>query len=352
MSYFDKAFKIIIGHEGGYQNDPDDRGNWTGGAVGKGELRGTKYGISAASYPTADIKNLQLWDAHRVYKRDFWDRIYGDFLPPALALVAFDTAVNSGVNKAREILYGNHGIDKYMDARAAYVEQLINNPRYKKYADGWRNRLARLHTQAAEWEKEYGNKAILEFVYPVLPYNEYVVWEGGHFLDPEYLRYEKAQHTGTDYNGRGGGNTDWGDGVFAVADGVVDEVEFYPTIGGHISIKHTDELYSIYWHVEKIRVKVGDKVRMGQPIAVIGRGQDKNKDGAGDFTAHLHFELRRKKLPGNEWPSLTMSDKAAADYIASNRFNSETFFKAVGAGKYRPGISASDIPALPPNKTK
>ena len=28
---FDKAFELVIGAEGGYTKDPNDRGNWTGG---------------------------------------------------------------------------------------------------------------------------------------------------------------------------------------------------------------------------------------------------------------------------------------------------------------------------------
>jgi hypothetical protein len=35
--------------------DERDPGNWTGGAIGKGELRGTKWGISAQTYPQIDI---------------------------------------------------------------------------------------------------------------------------------------------------------------------------------------------------------------------------------------------------------------------------------------------------------
>jgi lysozyme family protein len=48
MSHFDKAMLPLIEHEGGFQNDPDDSGNWTGGKVGVGELKGTKWGICAA----------------------------------------------------------------------------------------------------------------------------------------------------------------------------------------------------------------------------------------------------------------------------------------------------------------
>ena len=55
---FDKAFELLIGHEGGYTTNPKDAGNWTGGKQGVGVNKGTKYGIAANSYPSLDIKNL------------------------------------------------------------------------------------------------------------------------------------------------------------------------------------------------------------------------------------------------------------------------------------------------------
>lgn len=107
---FEKAFTLLIGHEGGYSLDRNDRGNWTGGAVGRGALRGTKYGISAASYPQVDIANLTLGDAKAIYKRDYWDRVRGDELPPALALLTFDAAVNAGVAAGSRFLQAALGV--------------------------------------------------------------------------------------------------------------------------------------------------------------------------------------------------------------------------------------------------
>lgn len=40
MMTFDKAFNRLIGHEAGYSNDRRDPGNWTGGKVGIGTLKG------------------------------------------------------------------------------------------------------------------------------------------------------------------------------------------------------------------------------------------------------------------------------------------------------------------------
>jgi lysozyme family protein len=107
---FDKTFEVVIGSEGGLSLNPQDPGNWTGGAVGRGELRGTNWGISAASYPTKDIASLTLDQAKAIYWTDFWLPIAGDKLPPALALLVFDTAVMSGVGRAVRLLQAALGV--------------------------------------------------------------------------------------------------------------------------------------------------------------------------------------------------------------------------------------------------
>lgn len=97
---FDTAFVQLVGIEGKYSDDETDPGNWTGGAVGKGELRGTMYGISAASYPTLDIKGLTIPKVKALYLTDFWDKIHGDLLPDVVAVALFKEAVNLGVQGA------------------------------------------------------------------------------------------------------------------------------------------------------------------------------------------------------------------------------------------------------------
>lgn len=104
MTPFDRPFAIVVGVEGGYSKDPADPGNWTGGAVGKGELRGTMLGISAASFPTLDIANLTRDAAAAIYRAKYWDKIAGDALPPAIGLIVFDCAVNQGLGFAARTL--------------------------------------------------------------------------------------------------------------------------------------------------------------------------------------------------------------------------------------------------------
>jgi lysozyme family protein len=81
LADFHAAIQTVLDHEGGYSNDPSDRG---------GE---TKYGISKTSYPDLDIKNLTREEAIAIYERDFW--IFGGLTSQRIATKLFDGYVNS-----------------------------------------------------------------------------------------------------------------------------------------------------------------------------------------------------------------------------------------------------------------
>ena len=104
MSMFDKSFERVFKNEGGFQNDPKDRGNWTSGRIGVGQLLGTKYGISAMTYPTLDIRNLSYEAARAIYKRDWWDKLGMERYPQALQYQMFDAALNHGSGRANKML--------------------------------------------------------------------------------------------------------------------------------------------------------------------------------------------------------------------------------------------------------
>lgn len=106
---YDKSFSLVIGSEGGFQNDPNDRGNWTTGVIGKGQNKGTKYGVSAMSYPRLDIKNLTLAQAKAIYKEDYWDACRCDELPAGVDYLVFDIAVNHGVKDGATFLQRSVG---------------------------------------------------------------------------------------------------------------------------------------------------------------------------------------------------------------------------------------------------
>ena len=84
---FNQAFDRLIGHEGGYVNNPNDPG---------GE---TKFGISKRSYPSLNIANLTREMAKAIYLKDFWLPL-GEDAHPAIKYQAFDFAVNAGIQTA------------------------------------------------------------------------------------------------------------------------------------------------------------------------------------------------------------------------------------------------------------
>ncbi len=90
----------LLSHEGGYSDDRRDPGNWTGGKVGAGDLKGTKFGIAANTYPMLDIRNLTRVQAIAIYQRDFWERAQCNKLPAVVAFQLLDGAVNSGIPQA------------------------------------------------------------------------------------------------------------------------------------------------------------------------------------------------------------------------------------------------------------
>lgn len=91
----------IFEHEQGLSMDPKDPGNWTGGEVNVGELRGTKFGIAANTYGHLDIKNLTLDEAANIYIEDFLAPLHADKHEDGVAYALLDYAVHSGPHQAK-----------------------------------------------------------------------------------------------------------------------------------------------------------------------------------------------------------------------------------------------------------
>jgi len=90
---FQKAVAMVLRHEGGYANNPNDPG---------GE---TSYGISKRSYPNLNIKALTQSQAEEIYRKDYWLAVAGDKIPDqVLAENLLDFAVTSGPKTAVKVL--------------------------------------------------------------------------------------------------------------------------------------------------------------------------------------------------------------------------------------------------------
>ncbi len=115
------------------------------------------------------------------------------------------------------------------------------------------------------------------------------------FYKARGLRLRQPQHFGEDWNGRAGGDSDLGDPVYAVADGIVTFAHNVHVGWGNVvltrhayrdpangQVKFCDTLNG---HLHEMRVKTGEVIKRGQQIGTIG-------SNFGMYPAHLHFEIR------------------------------------------------------------
>lgn len=177
---FDACFSHVLGSEGGYQADPNDKGNWTGCKVGAGVNKGTNWGISACSYPEEDIPNLTKADAKRIYRSDYWDQTECDLIPYGVDLCTFDSAVNSGCSRGAKWLQNAVGvpadgivgpqtieaanacdmhvtIDAMCDARLAYLQGLDT---WSLYGKGWSNRVKAVRDDAHKMQDAHPGSVV------------------------------------------------------------------------------------------------------------------------------------------------------------------------------------------------
>ena len=150
---------------------------------------------------------------------------------------------------------------------------------------------------------------------------------GGHYVDKKtgrthrgwYVatsfaeRYSLGLHPGEDWNGAGGGNTDLGQDVHAIAHGRVAFADHCGKLWGNVvMIDHVfyenherKAIRSVYVHLGEIRVKPGDTVQRRDVVGTVGRDPDKL------YPAHLHLELRWNATLGpTYWPSAEGKDVA------------------------------------------
>ncbi len=87
--------------------------------------------------------------------------------------------------------------------------------------------------------------------------------------------------------------------IQATADGEVEEAGWMDRYGWGIRIRHTDDLETLYAHMDRLDVKVGQKVSRGDILGLMGR--------SGNATGvHLHYEVRLKGKPVNPQPYLRL----------------------------------------------
>lgn len=106
----------------------------------------------------------------------------------------------------------------------------------------------------------------------------------GYRKDPFTRRL--SHHSGIDFGGK------TGDPVYATADGKVINSSFDRYLGHHVIIDHSNGIRTLYAHLSKRLVSVGDNVEKGEEIGKLG--------STGRSTGpHLHYEVYKNGVPVN-----------------------------------------------------
>lgn len=114
------------------------------------------------------------------------------------------------------------------------------------------------------------------------PLKDYVITSSfGYRVSP--VSGETGVHTGLDMA------ADYGQSIYAAAEGVVVDSAWDNSYGNYVKIQHSDNTVTIYAHCSYLCADEGEKVRAGDKIAEVG------STGASTGN-HLHFEIRKDNI--------------------------------------------------------
>lgn len=162
---FDTIFAEILKSEGGYVNNPRDKG----GATDKGvtqvvydEYR-RKQGL-----PLQSVRGISVREAGHIFRDGYWDAVNADNLPDGVDYAVVDFAYNSGSNRAARFLQSALGvttdgrigpktvaaikdeqstISALMNKRRAFLRDLHN---FDEFGKGWLARCEHVERMAME----------------------------------------------------------------------------------------------------------------------------------------------------------------------------------------------------------
>jgi len=151
---FNTAFDLLITHEGGFSNHPDDPGGAT--------MYGVTEAVARANGYTGHMRDFTLDQAKAIYRKQYWDACQCDALPDPIRYPLFDAAVNSGPGQAIKWLQSAAGVkadgamgpvtkhavavaptmllrQQMIGKRLRFMTELKNWPSFSK---GWARRIA------------------------------------------------------------------------------------------------------------------------------------------------------------------------------------------------------------------
>ena len=118
-SHFDRCFDLLMKHEGGYVNHPEDPGGETNLGITKRTALDFGY--------VGQMKDLDVDTAKSIYRHLYWKDIYDQFSFD-LAFNVFDAGVNSGVGTSVKWLQEAVGVKADGVIGEKTIGAIISNP--------------------------------------------------------------------------------------------------------------------------------------------------------------------------------------------------------------------------------
>ena len=106
---FDKCLEMLLSHEGGFVNHPED----PGGITNLGVTKKVYDEWTGRESTEQEMRDLTPEDVAPIYKKNYWDRVKGDSLPSGLDWACFDWAVNSGSGRPAKAVQRAVGATQY-----------------------------------------------------------------------------------------------------------------------------------------------------------------------------------------------------------------------------------------------
>jgi len=175
---FSTALTLILKYEGGFVNDPSDKG----GATNKGITTATYNSYrKSKNLPLQSVALITDSEVADIYSAQFWAPLKCDsisLVSQGLAICVFDTSVNSGIGEAALFLqraigatadgvigpgslkalqtnFNDATISNYLQQRKDFYKALtVKDPTQLKFLAGWNNRVDNLKTFIASLPKK------------------------------------------------------------------------------------------------------------------------------------------------------------------------------------------------------
>lgn len=137
---FKKALKFVLAREGGYVNDPNDRG----GATNKGITQNTyNTYLKSKGKTTKDVRYITDTEVEDIYYTRYWLTAGCEKMSAKFAVLCFDTAVNMGISRVKPFLEKAQytDIDAFILARIRKYNEFANVASQRGFLHGWLNRV-------------------------------------------------------------------------------------------------------------------------------------------------------------------------------------------------------------------